>query len=124
MSRRLLIGASVAVVGILFAAFFAFRSQPTETRTAADEVSVPLKQAVVALFSVKPGDPPPELPAIPAQDMHDLPRLISALTPADGCDPKAVRREYQLFMESGGFHLEFLEAYRKKLTHLHTSGHF
>jgi len=118
MNRRTLLAVPLVLSGAALVGYLAFRSQPTTT---ADDISRPMKRAVVALFSVKPGDPPPRLPEVPEEDLHDLPRLIAALTPADGCDPEAVRKEFNLYMESGGFHLGFLNAYRTKLERLHAN---
>jgi len=118
MNRRILVVILLALSGAAVVGYLSFRHRPAETLTAADGISRPMKQAVVALFSVKPGDPPPALPAVPEQDLHNLPRLIESLTPADGCDPQVVQREFNLYMESGGFHLAFLDAYRKKLERL------
>jgi len=74
------------------------------------------KEALIALFAVKPGEMPPELPQLTFEERNLLPMVIeNELTDADGCDAEAVRREFRLYMEFGGNHADFLPAYRRKL---------
>lgn len=74
------------------------------------------KEALVTLFSVRPGEVPPELPQLTFEERNLLPMIIeNELTDADGCDAAAVRREFRQFMDLGGSHADFLPAYRRKL---------
>jgi len=93
------------------------RPLPTRRLDAPASRRVPrAKEALIALFAVKPGEMPPELPPLTLEERNLLPMIIeNELTDADGCDAAAIRREFRLYMEFGGNHADFLPAYRRKL---------